>query len=206
MAPQWSPDGRWIAFGAGSFFLARVNPARVMIVKPDGSDARPLTTASGNAGFPSWSADGTEVVYRIWTNAAEGLRVMNVPDGSVRTLTTGYDNFPSWSPKGDRIAFNRLANGDFDIYTMRPDGTDVRQLTTTAGNDSHPAWSADSEHILFSSSRFGFKDEAPLADIPQPYGELFIMRADGSHQRPLTDNQWEEGTPAWQPAPATKQE
>jgi Tol biopolymer transport system component len=204
MAPQWSPDGRWIAFGAGRFFLERVNPGRVMIVTPDGRDARPLTTGSGNAGFPSWSPDGKQLVYRMWTNAAEGLRIMNVADAVVRTLTTDYDNFPSWSPKGDLIAFNRLANGDFDIYTIRPDGSDLRRLTTTEGNDSHPAWSPDGEYLLFSSSRFGFKDEAPLADIPQPYGELFIMRADGSEQRALTDNQWEEGTPAWQPAPAKK--
>ena len=99
----------------------------------------------------------------------------------------------------DRIVFSRLANDDFDIFSIRPDGSGLKQLTTSAGNDSHPAWSADGEHILFSSSRFGFKDEAPLSDIPQPYGELFIMRADGSEQRALTDNRWEEGTPAWQP-------
>jgi Tol biopolymer transport system component len=205
MGPQWSADGKWIVFGAGHFFLARTRPAQVMLVRPDGSDARPLTTGSGNAGFPSWSPDGRHVVYRFWTDTAGGLRIIGVTDGTIRTLTDGYDNFPSWSPKGDRIAFNRLADGDFDIYTIRPDGTDLRKLTTTPGNDSHPAWSADGEYILFSSSRFGFKDEAPLADIPQPYGELFIMRADGSEQRPLTDNRWEEGTPAWQPSSTRKQ-
>ena len=43
-------------------------------------------------------------------------------------------------------------------------------------------------------------NEAPLSDIPQPYGELVVMKADGSEQRALTDNRWEEGTPAWQPA------
>ena len=48
---------------------------------------------------------------------------------------------------------------------MRPDGSGVTRLTTSPGNDSHPAWSADGDHILFSSSRFGFKDEAPMADI-----------------------------------------
>lgn len=37
----------------------------------------------------------------------------------------------------------------------------------------------------------------PIADIPQPYGELFIMGADGWEQRALTDNRWEEGTLAW---------
>ena len=59
-------------------------------------------------------------------------------------------------------------------------------------------WQAHS----FSSARFGFKDEAPLYhDVPQPYAELFVMNADGSGQRPLTDNQWEDGTPAGHPHP-----
>ena len=45
----------------------------------------------------------------------------------------------------------------------------------------------------------GFKDEVTYTDAPQPYGELFVMRADGSDVQQLTDNQWEDGTPAWQP-------
>jgi hypothetical protein len=47
----------------------------------------------------------------------------------------------------------------------------------------------------------GFKDEAMYTDAPQPYGEIFVMRYDGSGVEQLTDNQWEEGTPAWQPSP-----
>jgi Tol biopolymer transport system component len=203
MSPQWSFDGRWIVFGAGNFFLERTRPAQVMMVKPDGSEARTLTMGPGNAGFPSWSPDAKQVVYRFWSDTAGGLRIVNVADGAVSTLTKGYDNFPTWSPNGNRIVFSRFANGEFHIYSIDADGTGLRQLTKTAGDDSHPAWSADGEYILFSSSRFGFKDEAPLADIPQPYGELFIMKADGSEQRPLTDNRWEEGTPAWQPVPPT---
>jgi hypothetical protein len=46
----------------------------------------------------------------------------------------------------------------------------------------------------------GFKDETLYTDAPQPYGELFVMRADGTDVRQLTDNQWEDGTPAWQPS------
>ena len=53
--------------------------------------------------------------------------------------------------------------------------------------------------VAFASTRMGFKDEVPYTDSPQPYGEIFVMRADGSEVQQLTDNQWEEGTPAWQP-------
>jgi TolB protein len=55
---------------------------------------------------------------------------------------------------------------------------------------------------MFSSSRFGFKDESLFDDQPQPCGEIFVMRADGTEQRPLTDNQWEDGPGTWQPARA----
>jgi hypothetical protein len=45
----------------------------------------------------------------------------------------------------------------------------------------------------------GFKDEAVLVGAPQPYGEIFVMRSDGRDVLQLTDDQWEEGGPAWQP-------
>jgi len=121
-------------------------------------------------------------------------------DGAVRTLTTGYDNFPCWSKKG-RIVFSRYVDDEFHIFAISPDGTSLMQLTKGPYDDSHPACASDGEQVLFSSSRFGFKDEAVMSDIPQPYGELIVMNIDGSDQRPLTDNRWEEGTPAWQPAP-----
>jgi TolB protein len=78
-------------------------------------------------------------------------------------------------------------------------------LTHARGNDAHQGWSPDGEHIVFASSRMGFKDEMTYTDAPQPYGEIFVMRAEGSDVRQLTDNQWEEGTPAWRPVarPAT---
>ena len=48
-----------------------------------------------------------------------------------------------------------------------------------------------------------FKDEALNTDSPQPYGEIFVMRDDGTGVEQLTDNQWEEGTPAWLPSNRT---
>ncbi|MBI3696723.1 MAG: PD40 domain-containing protein [Acidobacteria bacterium] len=120
---------------------------------------------------------------------------MNLEDGKITVLTTEYDNFPVWSPKGDLIAFTSFRDADFEVYTIHPDGNGLRRLTRTPGNDGHCSWSPDGQWLLFSSAWMGFKDEGPLFDgIPQPYGELFVMRAEQ-----LTDNQWEDATPAWQP-------
>jgi Tol biopolymer transport system component len=75
----------------------------------------------------------------------------------------------------------------------------VKRLTNARGNDAHMAWSPDGEFIVFASTRLGFKDEMTYTDSPQPYGEIFVMRYDGANVQQITDNQWEDGTPAWQP-------
>jgi TolB protein len=93
----------------------------------------------------------------------------------------------------------RKVDGNFEILTIHPDGKEVKQLTHTRGIDAHLAWSPDGERLLFTSSRMGFKDEALYAGGPQPYGEIFVMRYDGTQVEQLTDDQWEEGGPAWQP-------
>ncbi|KAA6456218.1 hypothetical protein DYQ86_25800 [Acidobacteria bacterium AB60] len=137
-----------------------------------------------------------------------GLRIMDLDTKAVTRLTDGYDNFPLWSPRGDVIMFARLSTGNYDsgatydIYTIRPDGSGLKRLTNGSGNDAHMTWSPDGESIAFASSRMGFKDEAAYTDAPQPYGEIFVMRFDGTAVEQLTDNQWEDGAPAWQGVPS----
>jgi Tol biopolymer transport system component len=158
-----------------------------------------VTSGPNNNGFPSMAPDGKRFVYRTFGRDGDGLRVMDLDTKTSIQLTDGYDNFPLWSPRGDLIMFSRQADGDYEIYTIHPDGRALKRLTFSPGNDAHMAWSPDGTHIVFASTRMGFKDEAVYTDAPQPYGELFVMRADGSHLEQLTDNQWEDGTPAWQP-------
>lgn len=105
---------------------------------------------------------------------------MNLETKAVTSLTQEYDNFPLWSPRGDLIMFSRLIDGAYEIYTIKPDGSSSKRLTSTQGNDAHMAWSPDGEYILFASSKMGFKDEVVYTDAPQPYGEIFVMRYDGT--------------------------
>jgi len=216
LAGAWAPSGDRIVFGIGTFaaffdgfhseFLKpgdRVEGgAQIAMVNVDGSGFKELTSGSDNNAFPSFAPDGKRIVYRTFTKEKYGLRILNAETKAVTVLTNGYDNFPLWSPRGDLIMFARLAGGTYDVYTIRPDGTSLKRLTHGNGNDAHMAWSPDGEYIVFASSRMGFKDEALYTDAPQPYGEIFVMRYDGTGVEELTDNQWEDGTPAWQPTPA----
>lgn len=208
-SPSWSPDGQWVVFGYGAVFKDRERkPQQLVMVRADGSEKRELTSGPLNSGFPSWSPDGKRIAYRVWSKEERSLQILNLDDGKSTKLTSGNDNFPSWSPVGDRICFTRDTGGtnSYEIFTVRPDGTGLAQLTHAPGNDAHCAWPPDGKYIVFSSARFGFRDEAPLYDgSPQPYAELFVMNGDGSNQRPITSDKWEEGTPAWVPALTTRQ-
>jgi Tol biopolymer transport system component len=198
--PSWSPDGQWIAFVYGTFFQGKSPPTRIMMMRTDGSEAREIIHEPGNSAFPSFSPDGKQIVYNVRGGQEQGLRIVTLADGSIRTLTTGPDDFPRWSPTDNAVEFTRAIDGAYSIFSIHADGTDLKRLTTAPGNDAHGVWSPDGKHILFSSARLGNKDESALYDAaPQPYAEIFIMDADGSNQRALTDNKWEDGTPAWQP-------
>jgi TolB protein len=211
LAGSWSPDGSKILFGIGpfaaffdGFHSEFLNPAdrpeggaKVALVNADGTGFQELTAAEGNNAFPSFAPDGKHFVYRTFSRDGNGLRVMDLTSRAVTNLTDGYDNFPLWSPRGDLIVFARLAGGTYDIYTIKPDGSSLKRLTNGKGNDAHMTWSPDGEHIAFASSRMGFKDEVVYTDAPQPYGEIFVMRSDGTDVQQLTDNQWEDGAPGW---------
>jgi Tol biopolymer transport system component len=210
--PTWSPDRQWVAFGVGQWFLTRAaGPGRIARIKADGSmHGVPdfLTDGSINSGFPSYSPDGSKLVYRVWSPTVTGLRIIDLTTRAITVLTTALDNTPGWSPDGSKIVFTRKLvdpsdpnKFNYDVHTIKPDGTGLKRLTTGGANDAHAVWTWDGR-IMFSSGIYGHRDELSLYDNTfQPDGQNWVMNADGSSPHPITDTLWEEAMPLYVPIP-----
>jgi Tol biopolymer transport system component len=208
--PSLSPDNQWAVFGVGQWFMTRAaGTGTIMRVRTDGSMKgipEPLTDGTVNSGFPCFSPDGKQVVYRVWSPKEKGLRILDLETRKTTVLTTEPDNTPGWSPDGQRIVFARKLidpkdpnKFNFDVFTIRPDGTQATRLTTGGSNDAHAVWSWDGR-ILYSSAEYGYKDEVSLYDNTfQPDGQVWVMNADGSDKRQVTDTLWEDSMPVYIP-------
>jgi len=199
--PSWSGDGEWITFGFGYWFFQRdIETAAIWRVRRDGSGAEQLTDGTLHSGFPSYAPSGKEIVFRVWSKDQKGLRILNLETRQTRVLTEGLDNLPGWSPDGKRIVFTRKReDGNFDIYTIRPDGGGLFRATTHESSDGHAVWLQDGR-IAWSGSAHGFRDEAALYDQTfQQYGQIYVMNADGSGKRMVTDSKWEDSMPLYVP-------
>ena len=93
-----------------------------------------------------------------------------------------FGNYPDWSPDGERIVFSTYPLGSFpqttkatNLYTVRPDGTELTQVTHFGENDTRaaqPTWTPDGERIMFTSIE---------RDPNDPFRRLLaLVDADGS--------------------------
>ncbi|KAL5993135.1 hypothetical protein ACLOJK_014057 [Asimina triloba] len=170
-----------------------------------------LTTGGENNAFPSPSPDGKWVVFRSGRSGYKNLYIMDAIDGekaSIRQLTKGpwTDTMCNWSPDGEWIVFSsnrdNPSNNSFAIYLIRPDGSGLKKAFASGdgGLASHPFFSPDSKSFVFTTDYGGVSAE-PIG-YPQhfqPYGDIFLVRTDGSGLQRLTHNPYDDGTPAWGP-------
>jgi TolB protein len=102
------------------------------------------------------------------------------------TTTSGWSYDPAWSPTGEWIAFVSQETGNDEIFIIRPDGSETRQLTKNTWEwDKHVSWSPDGQEIVFWSNR----------DTGR--AQLWVMNSDGSNQRKLLDSPYEDREPVW---------
>ncbi|MBL8960982.1 MAG: PD40 domain-containing protein [Gemmatimonadetes bacterium] len=103
---------------------------------------------------------------------------------------SAYDNaWPQWSRDGSEIVFASRRDGDWEIYSMRADGTAPRRLTVSPGRDAHPIF-LPSGRIVFQSPR-GFDGPGEV--------ELYTMDANGDRVRPLVTAPGFDGVPVPSP-------
>ncbi|XP_015078221.1 uncharacterized protein LOC107022027 [Solanum pennellii] len=174
---------------------------------------------TGNNAFPSSSPDGKHLVFRSGRSGYKNLYIIDgvngeMEGGEIRQLTNGawIDTMPNWSPDGKLIAFssNRHNPNDinrFSIYVVHPDGSGLRRIYVAGPEGSeevdkerlnHVCFSKDSEWLLFTGNLSGVTAEpVSLPNQFQPYGDLYVVKLDGSGLRRLTCNGYENGTPAW---------
>ena len=164
----------------------RLGPMSAISVSPDGTQLvhstcaypRPRAVAVGQLLDVS--------AYRF------NIAVVDLARGMSRRLTTGDTtaNFPAWSPDGTRIAY---LFGTWRLYSMRPDGSDVRDLTDGTELSElllhPPQWSPDGQRLAFVAvTRERVGREAELA--------LYTVRADGTEFQRLTAA---VSPPSWSP-------
>jgi TolB protein len=181
-APSWSPDGRYLAVT-----LSKDGASEIYRYDYKSSVLRRLTYNMSIDTSPAWSPNGKQIVFTSDRMGNPHIFIMDSDGSNLRRLTrlNPYNDTPVWSPLGDRIAFVSRERGEqFDVYTLGIMSGKVRQLTAV-GNNTHPSWSPDGLHIVFSSNRDG-------------QDEIYTMNWDGTGLKRLTYNGGNT-SPAWSP-------
>ncbi len=132
----------------------------------------------------------------VWALFDYDIYVADADGGNAKRLTDSphYDAEGTLSPDGNTIVFTSLRDGDLDIYTIRVDGTHHTRLTNTLGYDGGPFFSPDGKQIVYRAwhprTATDSADYRALIahNLVQPVRmDIWVMDADGSHQRRVTD-------------------
>lgn len=176
--------------------------AQIVMMRPDGSNRRVVSTLPGHPWTPKLSPDGKQILFSSGAPPKTGraididlngsgspdILVANIDGTQVRRLTNvaaGYNGW-SWSPDGHRITFASNRDGGWSIYVMTAAGEQLTRLTNTPAQDGWPVWTADGAGFVFASTR---SDQS----------QLYRMDANGTNIRRLLSSPTADTEPAIAP-------
>jgi hypothetical protein len=155
--PTWSPDGSKLAFVSD-----RGGNQDIWVADSEGSELVNLTQNEAKDHSPAWSHDGEWIAFASLRDALYWeLYVMRADGSDVQRLSwweDASDLSPTWSPDDTRLAFASKRDGNWEIYAMDRDGTNLIRLTDDPADDTNPAWSPEGSRIAFESTRDGYAD------------------------------------------------
>jgi Tol biopolymer transport system component/DNA-binding winged helix-turn-helix (wHTH) protein len=150
--PQFSPDGRRVAFNSN-----RTGPAEIWLADPDGSNAVQLTsmvatTGALDAGSPRWSPDGRLIAFAANLGGHHQIYVIPVEGGKPRCLTPDPSNnpVPSFSQDGKWIYFSSNRGGEYEIWKVPVVGGEPVQVTHNTGYV--PIESPDGAYVYYTQT------------------------------------------------------
>ncbi len=172
---------RLVSTGKGACTCAFFKPDNTkMIFASSHSDPNPQIEDKSENGKYKWDLTPYMNVYEA-----------NLDGTQLTPLTTGpaYHAECAYSSDGSRIVFASNADGHMNLYTMKSDGSDVRQVTHTKNcYNGGPFFSPDGNQIIFRSDRH----------VPD-YLQIYVINADGTNEQQLTDNGAVNWAPYWHP-------
>ncbi|MCJ7506245.1 S9 family peptidase [Candidatus Bathyarchaeota archaeon] len=147
--PEWSPDGKWLAFNA----LVTAQDYGVFLVPSNGGEIRRLTENDKpiEASSPEWSPDGKEVAFMSAERGSSDIGIWNPASGSVEWVTDSryecYD--PKWSPDGHRLAYEVNRNENVSIAVQNRETRTMDILEVEPGDHSQIDFGSDLETMFF---------------------------------------------------------
>lgn len=185
--PAIAPHGLTVAFVSD-----RDGNGEIYTVGVDGSGLRRLTNDPAFDHDPAWSPDHQQIAFT--SDRAGGFADIWVMDADLGTFPTNLtatpgvvEIEPDYSPDGTRLAISYGQPGHLEIGVMPSGGGPVTSIYGATTFATAPSWSPDGSRIAFET--------APLGTTT----DVYVVGADGSNPRNLTNHPAVDGHPAWSP-------